>query len=402
MTKREQTPNLPDYFGIPDDENKLIVQKSNPLQTLSETGLTLSQFKILDAYLSRINSRNKNKRHVRFEKGQLEKILGVSRLLKDDLKNRLDNLFQKVTIKDKNKKNGFTTIALFEKAEAYQDDDGLWKVDLICTPSAMEYIFNIENLGYLRYRLKNIINLTSRYSYVLYLYLERHRDLKKVKTWKISIENLKTILNCTAESYTTYRRFNDLILKKCQKEINEKTCIRFSYKPVDRKLRAYTNIEFTLEKLPQDPLDCSKFDIDNNSQANLENKTQHIQDDILNERVPNDEQHNPKNVESASKIGYHNDSFLEILGCVCNSEFSPEQIKTIRAYLTRLFGDYCKNGGLEIISYDYLTRKMKEINQYWKKSKPKKTSKFTNLLQIIKKDIKKYDEMSYKHPINNS
>lgn len=402
MTKRKQTPNLPDYFGIPDDENKLIVQKSNPLQTLSETGLTLSQFKILDAYLSRINSRNKNKRHVRFEKGQLEKILGVSRLLKDDLKNRLDNLFQKVTIKDKNKKNGFTTIALFEKAEAYQDNDGLWKVDLICTPSAMEYIFNIENLGYLRYRLKNIINLTSRYSYVLYLYLERHRDLKKVKTWKISIENLKTILNCTAETYTTYRRFNDLILKKCQKEINEKTCIRFSYKPVDRKLRVYTNIEFTLEKSPQDPLDCIESDVDNNSQANLENKTQYIQEAISKDQAPNDKQYKPKNVKPASKTRYYGDSFSEILGCVCNSEFSPEQIKTIRAYLTRLFGDYCKNGGLEIISYDYLTRNMKEINYYWEKSKPKKTSKFTYLLQIIKKDIKKYDEMSYKHPINKS
>lgn len=402
MTKRIKTSNLPDYFGIPDDENKLIVQKSNPLQTLSETGLTLSQFKILDAYLSRINSRDKNKRHVRFEKGQLEKILGVDRIRKEELDKRLNNLFKVVTIKDKNKQNGFTKISLFEKAEAHQNDNGLWEVDLICTPSAMEYIFNIENLGYLRYRLKNIINLTSRYSYVLYLYLERHRDLKKVKTWKISIENLKTVLNCTAERYKVFKCFNAEILKKCQKEINEKTCIRFSYKPVDRKLRAYTNIEFTLEKSPQDPPDCIESDIDNNSQANLENKTQHIQEAISKEQAIDDDQHKPKNVKPVSKTVYCGDSFLEILGCVCNSEFSTEQIKTIRAYLTRLFGDYCKNGGLEIISYDYLTRNMKEINYYWEKSKPKKTSKFTYLLQIIKKDIKKYDEMSYKHPINRN
>ena len=43
-------------MGIPADENKLIVQKSNPLQSLSETGMSLVEFKILDAYLSRINS----------------------------------------------------------------------------------------------------------------------------------------------------------------------------------------------------------------------------------------------------------------------------------------------------------------------------------------------------------
>lgn len=58
------------------------------------------------------------------------------------------------------KENGFAKISLFEKAEAKQDENGLWQVDLVCTESALEYIFNIENIGYLRYRLKNIIDLT--------------------------------------------------------------------------------------------------------------------------------------------------------------------------------------------------------------------------------------------------
>ena len=120
------------------------------------------------------------------KKGELEKILGVDRIREEDLRDRLNNLFQVVTIKDQNKSKGFTVIALFEKAEAYQDENGLWQVDLACTESAREYIFNIENIGYLRYRLKNIIDLTSRYSYVLYLYLENNRFRR---SWQVSRPN---------------------------------------------------------------------------------------------------------------------------------------------------------------------------------------------------------------------
>ena len=41
MPRRTKLPTIPDYTGIPNDEKKLIVQKSNPLQSLSETNLSL-------------------------------------------------------------------------------------------------------------------------------------------------------------------------------------------------------------------------------------------------------------------------------------------------------------------------------------------------------------------------
>lgn len=247
MPRRKKLPKIPDYTGIPKNENKLIVQKCHPLQTLSETDMSLAEFKILDAYLAKIDSHDEEKRYVRFEKGELERILGVTRIPKDDLKKRLKNLFQVVTIKDKHKKNGFTMIALFEKAEAFQDENGLWQIDLACTPSAMEYIFNVEAMGYLPYILKNIIELSSRYSYILYLYLENRRQSRLSNTWTISIDELKAMLRCNAESYREYKEFNDKILKKCHKELNEKTTLRFSYEPFSKKARKYTEIRFTIE-----------------------------------------------------------------------------------------------------------------------------------------------------------
>lgn len=245
MPKRKKLPEIPNFIDVGHNPNELLVQKSNPLQSLSETSMTLPELKILDAYLSRINSHDEEARFVRFEKGELEKLLGVTRILKDDLSKRLDNLFQAITIHDDNKKNGFTKIGLFEKAICEQDENGLWQVDLACSPSAIQYVFNIDNLGYLKYRLHNVINLTSRYSYVLYLYLEQN---KFRKSWSISFEELKKLLKCTGETYTAYYRFNDLVFKKCQKEILEKTDIKYTYEPL-KKGRKVVEVKFTIETL---------------------------------------------------------------------------------------------------------------------------------------------------------
>lgn len=218
------------------------IQKARPLQSLAESDLTLTEFKLLDVYLARIDSHRPEKRAVTIERGELEELLGLSQIRKDDLNKRLRHLFQTVKVNDDNKRNGFILINLFEKAEAEQDENGQWQITLTCTPSAREYIFNIETIGYLRYRLKNVINLTSRYSYVLYLYV---LDNKFRSKWKISVEELKELLNCKAERYDVFKFFNAEIIKKSCMEINQKTDLRFTYKPI-RKGRKIVEIEFTI------------------------------------------------------------------------------------------------------------------------------------------------------------
>lgn len=246
MPKRKKLPVVPDYVGLGEVE-KLIVQKSNPLQSLAKTELTLPELKILDVYLSRIDSHDPEKRTVVIEKGELEQVLGVSRILKQQLKERLRNLFQVVEVEDDTKPDGFKLVSLFEEAEAVPDNEGLWRITLTCTVSAREYIFNIENIGYLKYRLKNVIELKSRYSYVLYLYLENNSFRK---TWEIELGELKELMKCTANTYKAFFRFNGLILSKCHQEINEKTDCKFDYEPVKRG-RAIVAIRFTIKTLKQ-------------------------------------------------------------------------------------------------------------------------------------------------------
>lgn len=227
-----------------DPETQLTVQKSIPLFTLWQSDLSLSEFKILDTYLSRINSHQPDRRTVLFTKGELEQLVGVKKINKKDLTARLNSLGRFVDLQDGNSKK-VHQVALFEEAYGEMDENGLWTVKLTCTQKAMKYIFNVEKLGYLRYKLHSIVSLKSRFAYVLFLYLEHNRFRK---TWEIGVNELRQLLSCTEEFYDEFKYFNQRILKKCHKELTEKTDCRYTYTPV-KTGRVVTGVRFTLETL---------------------------------------------------------------------------------------------------------------------------------------------------------
>lgn len=89
-----------------------------------------------------------------------------------------------------------------------------------------EILFNIENLGYLRYKLRCITSLTSRYAYVMFIYLESNRYRR---SWEVPLDELKIILNCdNEETYKEYKRFNDRLMKRVHKELTEKPSANIS------------------------------------------------------------------------------------------------------------------------------------------------------------------------------
>lgn len=347
MPRRRNPLQMTTHEGMPQKAESILVQKSNPLQSLSETKMTLPEFKILDAYLSRIDSHKPDERNVRFEKGELEKLLGIDKINKSDLEKRIDNLFQAVTIRDPNKPNGFTKIGLFAKADCNQDENGQWQVNLACSAEAMEYVFNIENIGYLKYRLKNVVDLTSRYSYILYLYLENNRYRK---SWEITLDELKTLLRCSAERYEQYKFFNSEILKKCHRELNEKTSLRYSYKPV-RNGRKVTHIEFSVDTL---------LSID---------------------------EPEPKEIPAQLDI-YGKTNRIELWNEACDNEFTEAEMKQLSEVLVLIpsdnFSPYAVNGDIDLQRYHYLAEKcaaMKRMNE----KKPIR-NRFSYMLAILKKD----------------
>lgn len=335
------------------NEDKLIVQKSLPLFSLWRSELTLAEFKILDTYLSRINSHDTDKRVVMFEKGELENILGVKKINQKDLEDRLKHLMGNVIeIADEDIKKGFRLITLFEEAIAEQDKNGLWQIKLECTQKAMKYFFNIENLGYLRYKLRCITSLTSRYTYIMFIYLEANRYRK---SWDVSVDELKQILDCDKEeTYKAFKRFNDLLLKKVQKEMNEKTECRYKYEPI-RKGRNVVAIHFEIETL---------------SNTNLEE---------IDENQMTFEQWQEEAVKEKELWQEPLEAF----------EFNQEQYDEIFSVLitipsNKLPQSQACHGSVELMRYHYLDQKAKEILRR-DKQKPIR-SKFAYLLKLMKQD----------------
>lgn len=233
-------------LGLP-DEGKLTVQKSIPLLSLWKSELSLAEFKILDVYLARINSHEPERREVVFEAGELERVLGVTRINKPDLKARLKHLMGNVV--EVTSDHDVDMITLFEEAKATRNELGLWEVRMECTQKAMKYFFNIESIGYLRYKLRCITSITSRYSYVMFIYLESNRFRK---SWDVELGEIKEILGCDSPTYEEFKNFNRLILKRVQKDLNEKTECHYTYEPIKHG-RFVTKIRFTLETLKDLP-----------------------------------------------------------------------------------------------------------------------------------------------------
>lgn len=225
----------------------MTIQKSTPLLSLWRSDMALSEFKILDAYLSRINSHEPEKRTVVFTKGELEQLLGVTKINRKELQGRISRLGRFVDLEEGNPKK-IHQVALFEEAYGEQDENGQWTVRLTCTPSAMKYVFDIEHLGYLHYKLKSVASLTSRFSYILFLYLEQNRFRK---SWVVSLDELRMTLNCNDKSYEDARYFIQRVLKKSQAELQEKTSCDFTYTTI-RTGRSITAIQFCLKTKSDD------------------------------------------------------------------------------------------------------------------------------------------------------
>lgn len=333
-----------------DPKNKLIVQKSIPLFSLWKSDMTLAEFKILDTYLSRINSHDPEKRTVIFTKGEIETLLGVKKINKPQLASRLKNLGRFVELEDENNSKTHQ-IALFEEAYGEMDENGQWIVRLTCTAKAMKYVFNIENLRFIRYKLRCITSITSRYSYILFIYLEKNRWKK---TWSVDVDELRLILNCNREeSYKKFKVFNDRILKLCQKEILEKTECRFTYEPV-KTGRRVTAVKFTLQTL-SDLLPAVEGELEGQQQL------------PWFEQQPDDP--------------------LSFLGGACDNEFSREEMQEIFTIISTKTADQLpvapgSPGDIEFSRYHYLAQMYARMNvQASRKKIPHRHEYFVKMLE---------------------
>jgi hypothetical protein len=245
-------------------QNELLVQKSKDFIGLSRFDFTLGELKIVDFYLARINSRKPEEREVVFTKRKLEELLGVKKINRATLEYRLSHLLGNVVkVPDYSKPDKTKLITLFEIADLDKNEDGETTIALKCTESAMIYIFNVEQIGYIKYKLKNILSLKTWHAYVLYEYIEAN---KFRLNWTEDVLFLRKMMNCETEYYDKFYVFNGKVLKKAMNEILENTDCRFTLKPVrisgttSKVNIVYIPKNYEIESIPALPELPAKYD----------------------------------------------------------------------------------------------------------------------------------------------
>lgn len=232
-----------------------IINKSRPLFALWSSNLSSYALKIFDVYLSKIDMNNPETKCVVFPKRLLEKIFGVKRIRKEKLEPALKQLMNN-TVEIEDKINGKCVKVLLNLMEAAsllatdhpENTSGVQQIKMICSAKAMEYVFNVQKKGYIPYELNYSISLKRKCDYLLFLFLALNRFRN---TFEVKIENLKEVLQCDKEeTYDNFMYFNDLILKKAQKELAKKINYKFKYKTI-KTGRTVTSILFDLSESPQ-------------------------------------------------------------------------------------------------------------------------------------------------------
>jgi len=257
---KNSMPERPDMIEYTEKSQRNYVQKQKSLMLLQDSELPLSALKILDLYLSKLDNylskqltpdgkteKISSQKLITIGNGDFEKALGLTHINKNTMKTRLKELSQPIEVSEKDNEDELDLVWLFENIHAERGDNRTWTVTFQMTDKAEKYIFIPENIHYLRYRLLNVVNLSSRYAYFLYMYLEDQRFMHT--DWRVELEELKELLGCSDQpTYQEYRFFNSKVLLASQKELAERTDCKFTYKPIRRgRGGKVVGVEFHLE-----------------------------------------------------------------------------------------------------------------------------------------------------------
>lgn len=285
---------------------KYWVQKCDPLFVMKSVPFTLGELKILDTYLSRINASDDSRRTVIFTKEEYEKLMEISCANTQYLKNAVTSLLSKVVkleIQDE-----FLPFVLFEKAHYHKDEFGKPIIELTCTETAKDLFFCIGRYHYLKYALENIINLTHKASYLLYLHIRQFRFRGE---WTIPLTELRdNVLDCKSQkSYQGYKEFKRSVLEPAVKEVNEKTDCHFEYEALKRG-RSVTDIRFIYK--PEEPEQLTLDELSNKADKDTEVDT------------------------DAAMIEKYGSERLATLASGVDYEFSKEDMELVSMILTRI------------------------------------------------------------------
>jgi len=155
----------------------------------------------------------------------------------NQIKSAIDNLYERsIKVKDPKVTKQFRWI---QSAE-YQNDNGSAIIEF--SNSVMPYLCQLEK-QFTKYQLRNISDFKRSYSIRLYELLTQYRALN-IRI--ISVLELRLALQLE-DKFKIWNELNRKVIKSSVEEINEKSDLLISYKPL-RKGRSIDSVKFSIKE----------------------------------------------------------------------------------------------------------------------------------------------------------
>ena len=313
---------------------------------LANSSMGLPELKILDAYIKFAKASPNKSNFVIFKQKELEKMFGLTRINHKDLEKRMNCLqTQRIPFLD-GEGETMKDVALFEQCELSRDIYGIWTCYLVGNRVGMDMLFSEKEKERISERFDKSKTLSSRYSYLLYRYLD---DNSEEGILELDLAELKDIMGCTKVSYDDFKAFNRVILRKCRAEIFEATGLSYDYELI-KYIRKVTGIRFIIHNPEQD-----------------EDKIAEAQNELAKKR-------------QKENIDFYNDA--------CDREFSDEEVDLL---LSVLYGIDVpdKGNGIAIARYNLLQEMYKSFKLYANKKEKEGNPirhRFDYFLKIVKNE----------------
>ncbi|MCD7800989.1 MAG: replication initiation protein [Ruminococcus sp.] len=200
---------------------KYLVEKSNVLNTLNTSNMTLNELRFFLVYLSKINARELSSRKVRINIKDFESLFHIE-LNTTLFDNQIKKIMSRVVeIKENGKKKYLTLYSCFEWNTDYPK-----VLEISCNDMILPYLFELKK-NYTTYMIESISRLNSVSKIRLY---EICKQYEKLDTIKIDLRELQEMLGCS--TYPEFRYFKKNTLDVAIRDINKYTDINVSYEKI--------------------------------------------------------------------------------------------------------------------------------------------------------------------------
>jgi len=205
-------------------KNTYIIEKSNLLNEIRGTNMSLQELRLFNIYLSRINARDLSTRCVCFPMSDFQKIMGFGRLNIKQLQASTNKLLCKV-INLPNSDGGYTGFTLFKRVRVFKDEFENWNLEIDSSDDALPLFFNLKG-NYFTYELWNALRLKSACQLRMYELLKQR---EKFGQFEIKVSDLRELLGIASTQYPQLERFKTRVLDSCQNALAENTDICYTY-----------------------------------------------------------------------------------------------------------------------------------------------------------------------------